>query len=488
VAGVGLAAQARARPQKTAIVFGAERISFADLNARAGRAAALLAARGIGAGDRVAAALRNRPELFEVGFGASRLGAELVPISWRSRTDEARYLAEDSGAKLLVAEEDTALDLPVMRLAEYREHAARAGRGPTGDSPIVFRYYTSGTTGRPKAVERGRHDVERYLGGVRDQLRLFAVDGPDEVHLVCGPLSHSGPSSFAHYGLMLGHTIALMERFDGADALRLISTERVTWTFMAPVHFVRILAVVNAASFDVSSLRRVLHAGAPCPPTLKRQIMELFPPGAVWEFYGMTEGRATVITAEEWRSKPGSVGRAVEGAGIMILDEAGRELPPGHVGLVYVAPIGGARFSYAGDPAKTADAWRGDFYTVGDMGRLDGDGYLYLTDRAQDLIITGGVNVYPAEVEAVLHAHPAVADAAVLGVPDDEWGEAVKAIVEPAGPVGERELIAFCRERLSSYKCPKSVELVERLPRGEDGKVRKRELREPYWSGRGTRI
>jgi len=257
---------------------------------------------------------------------------------------------------------------------------------------------------------------------------------------------------------------------------------------MVPIHFVRLLALPEdvRARYDRGSMRRIIHAAAPCPPDVKRRIIEMFGDDVVWEFYGMTEGRATVITAEEWLRKPGSVGRPMPGARVKILDDAGNEQPPGETGLIYVST--GGRFTYAGAPRQTAEVWNGDFFSVGDMGYVDADGYLFLTDRHQDMIISGGSNVYPAEVEAVLHLHPAVADVAVIGIPDPEWGEAVKAIVEPRAPVEPSELIEFCRARLAHYKCPRTVDLVEQLPREPNGKVRKRELRAPYWEGRATKI
>jgi long-chain acyl-CoA synthetase len=317
---------------------------------------------------------------------------------------------------------------------------------------------------------------------------LDGLTSPDEVHLACGPLYHTAPRAFASYALLLGQTLVLVRSFDAAECLQLIERKRVTWTHMVPINFVRILALQNPHASDLSSMKRVLHAAAPCPVEVKRRIIDLFPTETVWEYYGMTEGLATMISPGEWLEKPGSVGRAAPGIEVHILDEDGRELPPGQVGLVYVTPMAGVRFSYAGAPEKTEEAWRGELYTVGDMGRLDDDGYLFLTDRKQDLIISGGANVYPAEVEAVLYAHPAVGDCAVIGVPDPEWGEQVKAIVEPRGEVTAEELIAFCRTNLAHDKCAKSVDFVDALPRDPNGKVRKRELRDRYWAAKGRKI
>jgi long-chain acyl-CoA synthetase len=257
---------------------------------------------------------------------------------------------------------------------------------------------------------------------------------------------------------------------------------------MVPINFVRILALKHAGDHDLSSMKRVLHAAAPCPVDVKRRVIDLFPPDTVWEYYGMTEGLATMISPNEWLAKPGSVGKAAPNLDVHILDDDGRELPPGEVGLVYVTPMAGVKFAYAGAPEKTREIWRGDLYTVGDMGYLDDDGYLFLTDRKQDLIISGGANVYPAEVESVLYAHPAVGDCAVIGVPDPEWGERVKAIVEPRADVTADELIAFCRANLSHDKCPKEIAFVEELPRDPNGKVRKRELRDRYWAAAGRKI
>lgn len=495
---LGVAAHARAHPDKPAIVAGDRRISYAELDRGANRAARAFRRLGVGEGDRVAVALRNRPEFLESATAAARLGATVIPLSWRFKTEEVRAIVDDAKARLIIAEHDaskTMAGLPALHLGgPYEEALAAEPADPPEDgfdpAPVFFRYYTSGTTGVPKAIQRPDPSREAYLANATSYPQLAGLIEPDEVHLACGPLYHTAPCAFANFALLLGHTVVLMEHFDAGECMRLIERERVTWSHMVPINFIRILALQAQARSrsDLSSVKRILHAAAPCPVDVKRDIIELFPPDTIWEYYGMTEGLATIIPPAEWLAKPGSVGRAAPGIEMTILDEDGRELPPGEVGLVYVSPMGGVRFEYGGAPDKTAQAWRGDRYTVGDMGYLDDDGYLFLTDRKVDLIISGGANIYPAEVEAVLYRHPAVGDCAVIGIPDDEWGEAVLAVVEPRAPASPDDLIEFCRANLAHYKCPRRVELVEKLPRDESGKVRKRELRDPYWAGRERKI
>jgi long-chain acyl-CoA synthetase len=261
---------------------------------------------------------------------------------------------------------------------------------------------------------------------------------------------------------------------------------------MVPAHFIRILELPPEvrARWHLSSVRKILHAAAPCPPEVKRRIMDVFPPGAVWEFYGATEGPGTIISPEEWLARPGSVGRPWPGVTVKILDDDGREVPPGEVGTIYLSALGSGKFSYRNAPEKTAGAFRGDFFTVGDMGWLDADGYLFIADRRTDMVISGGVNIYPAEIEAALHAHPDVVDAAVFGVPDDRWGESLHAVVEPRrdAPLTAAAVQAWCRERLADYKTPRTVEFTAELPRDPNGKVLKRQLREPHWAGRARRV
>jgi long-chain acyl-CoA synthetase len=475
---------AREFPTKDAIVWGPERLSFETLDRRADQAARAFRRLGVRHGDRVAIALGNRPEFFEAAEGVARAGATTVPVSWRFKADEVRYMVDDSQALLLVFEpgmEGEVAGLRAYSLDDYRAAVATEPSKPLDDAADFVvpnaEVYTSGTTGRPKAVERTNVSAPPM-----NFLEFWGIAGLDETHLCCAPVYHSQPRAFAQFALAAGHTLVLMERFDPEEFLRAIDRERVTWVSMAPIHFVRILALSDEtrARYDLSSIRLVMHSAAPCPVDVKRRIMDVFPSDTVWELYGGTEALFTMVSPGEWLQKPGTVGRAGPGITVRILDEEGAELGPGEVGTVYASQ---SHFSYRGAPEATAESWRGEFFTLGEMGHLDEDGYLFLHDRKKDMIVTGGSNVYSAEVEAVLITHPAVADVAVIGIPDPEFGEQVKAIVEATTTVDASELVAFCREHLAHFKCPRSVDFVDVLPRDPSGKVRKRELRRPYWEG-----
>jgi long-chain acyl-CoA synthetase len=277
--------------------------------------------------------------------------------------------------------------------------------------------------------------------------------------------------------------------------LRLVEAERVTISFMTPAHFIRILEVPEAerAAIDLSSLRLIVHGGAPCPVSVKERILDALTPAEVWELYGASEGGATRISPSEWREHPGSVGKPWPGIDVRVIEDAPasgqpRVLPPGETGLVYIRPAGGARFHYHDDPAKTASAWIDDAFTVGDVGHIDADGYLYLTDRASDMVIRGGVNIYPREIEEVLFTHPDVVDCAVFGIPDDRLGERLHAVVEARKPLTDTDLDAWCRARIADYKVPASWALVDELPRHPNGKVLKRLLRDEAWSGHDRKI
>jgi long-chain acyl-CoA synthetase len=490
-------AHARERGDTPALV-GERVLTWRQLDHRANQVARALASRGIGAGDRIAVGLRNSIEYFELIAGAGRLGAVVLPLSFRLKRDEIEYLVSDTGARVVVAEPANAAEFVGLPECIYRgepyeswvdEHDQTPLLDPAGTGLAPLRFYTSGTTGRPKAIIRKPGDPTREaaLQEIMDA-RLGVVSRPGEVHLLAAVMYHTAPGAYACMALSTGHTVVIMDHFDAEEALALIEHHRVSWTQMAPIHLVRITGLPEDVrhKYDLSSMKRLLHAGAPCPVEVKWKVLELFHPGVVYEYYAATEGLGTECTDEDWRAKPGTVGRPLGGIKIHILDEDGQQVGPNQVGQVYID--NGTRFEYDGAPEKTAEAWRGPAFSVGDMGYLDEEGYLFLTDRKTHMIISGGANIYPAEVENVLFAHAAVADAAVVGVPDDEFGEQVKAIVELRSPASAAELIEFCRDRLAHYKCPKSVDFVDTLPRDPNGKIRKRQLRDPYWVGHATRI
>jgi len=500
---------------KPALILGERSTTYAELDARANRIARALHRAAVGRGDRVAVALRNSIEWFEILHGLGRLGALLVPLSYRGKGPELAYMLRDSGARVLITEAslrdeiDRALDeQPMASEAVWIVGAASPWRGESfeariaaeSSSPLDDGYpgggynvmiYTSGTTGFPKGIVREELPPERMHLQLQGIARLWEFAAAD-VHLVTGPVYHTAPGSMGQVHLLVGATVVIMPRFDAEECLRLIERHRVTTLQMVPAMFSRLLALPEATRrrYDISSVRLVLHAAAPCPVEVKRRIIEVFPSGTVWEFYGASEGGATRIGPEEWLRKPGSVGRPWPGLSVKILGDDGRDSAPGEVGTIYISLTPGARFTYRGADDKTHAAYRDDFFTVGDMGYLDADGYLFIADRKIDMIISGGANIYPAEVEQVLHRHPEVIDTAVVGVPDDEMGESVRAIVElrPGARVSAEELIAFCRRDLAHYKCPRVVELVPELPREPSGKVLKRLLRENYWAGRTRKI
>jgi len=474
----GVAAQARHRPDRVALVFGELRLTYAEVDRAANAWARVLAERGVGPDRRLGIALPNRPEWMLAALGAARLGAEVVPIPHGATPEERAYFETDGAVGFCCDERN---------LAATVADVAASPDGPLPDAAddyVVLRAYTSGTTGRPKAVVRPAFPRAALMLGVVRYFESYGLAGVDEVNLTASPLHHLAGFSGPHSAWLLGHTCVLMARYDPAEALRLIAAERVTYWVCAPIHLYRLmrLPAASRAAADVSSIRRVLHGSAPCPVELKREVMRFFPPGTVWETYGGTETMGTVITPEEWERKPGSVGRPARGSVIKILDTEGNELPPGEPGLVYIGSEWGRGFRYGGPEDLTESVYRGDLATLGDVGYLDEDGYLFLVDRAKDVVITGGANVYPAEVETVLARHPGVAEVAVVGVPDPEYGELVTAVVVPEPDVPPEALVTdvdrFCRAHLVAYKCPRRYELVDELPRDPMGKVRKRELRD----------
>jgi len=483
----GVAAIAEAEPGRTALVFGERRVSFSELDRLADAWARALEPHVRRPGDRVAVALPNGVDVLAAWHGVARLGALVVPVNTRLTAAEAAYLIADSAARAVVSDGAAAAvqaaadsGVPALGLEEAA-HELRSGSGPpTADyleSPVMTMTYTSGTTGRPKGIVRPPPAPATVAPP--NPFAAFWGFRPDDVHLMCGPVYHTAPSAYALMHLVEGATVVVMERWDATEALRLVEAERVTTSQMVPAQFIRILEA-DWRRFDLSSVRKILHAAAPCPVPVKRRVMEVFPPDVVWEYYGASEGMATVVSPQEWAAKPGTVGRPFPGLSIRILDEEGEPLPAGEVGAVFISAFAGRGFEYHNAPDKTRSAWRDGYFTVGDLGWLDEDGYLFLADRRTDLILSGGVNIYPAEVETALLEDDDVVDAAVFGLPDERMGQKVHAVVElrPGASRDEEALRRRLARHLADFKLPRSIEFVDELPREPNGKVVKTRLRQ----------
>jgi long-chain acyl-CoA synthetase len=475
--------------------------TFTELNAEANRLSRLFDDHGIVEGEGVVLLCGNRPEFAATYAATHRRGLRLTAVNWHLTAEETAYIAEDCQAKAIVADVEladvaTAVAARTGLATRIAVGGAIDGFDPWDDAlgsydgsniagPVLgsSMLYTSGTTGRPKGVFRKKAVPPTAVG----QLPFDYRDG--DRHLCTGPLYHAAPLSFSlAIPLLNGIGVTLMTQWTAEDSLRLVEADHVTHTHMVPTMFHRMLSLPDDVRnrYDVSSLRFVLHGAAPCPVSVKQQMMTWLGP-VVHEYYGATEGVGTWIYGSTWLQHPGSVGQAVIPGTIMIGDEEAKPLPTGEPGIVYLAKIRGDGFEYYNDRSKTDSTYRagGEWFTVGDIGYLDEDGWLFLTDRSANLIISGGVNIYPAEVDEVLLTHPAVADAAAIGVPSEEWGEEVKAVVEvkpgvPADDELARALIAHCREHLAHYKCPRSVDFVDRLPRQDNGKISKVRLRDRY--------
>ena len=486
----GVSAHAAAQPDKLALVLGSESRSYGELDERTTRLAHTLLAQGA-AGGVVAAMLPNGFEFIETGVASGKAGARFLPVNYHLRSDEVRHLLVDSGAAVLVVD---AASLPAAVAALPTEGAPRlivtgveyeqlitgstaAPALPSGPSWLPM-FYTSGTTGRPKGVVHAAFGPDRAALAQQAQAALWQWQA-DDVYLMSGPAYHASHCGWAMTALFLGATTVLMPTWDARSWLALVEQHRVSRSFMVPAHFIRVLEVPEEerSAVDLSSLRIVVHGGAPCPIDVKRRFLAAVP-AEVWELYGGSEGGATRIGPAEWLSHPGSVGLPWPGTEVRVLDEMGKPLPAGQTGLVYIRPFGGQRFEYRGDPDKTREAWVEDAFTVGDIGHLDEEGYLYLTDRASDLVIRGGVNIYPREIEEVLHTHPGVVDCAVFGVPDARNGEELVAVVEVLPGVSTDDLREHLAERLARFKVPRDIRLTDALPRDPNGKVLKRLLRE----------
>jgi long-chain acyl-CoA synthetase len=500
---------AEQRPDQPCVVEcpSGNRFTFGELAGRAHQVVHALRSRGLRTGSIVVYALPNDVDMLWWQFALQESGMHGIALNPALSPTEISTIVEHSGADALVVHERYAASsaltdssAPVLRIAVggaiegFEPFASLIDGLPTTTpedrsvgSPIS---YSSGTTGKPKAIARPAPAGDPSV--LADQMKLFGRAFQflpfDGVHLVSAGMHHGGCQGFYQGALTVGQALAIMGRFDAERCLQMIEAHRVTTAYMVPTQFVRLLRLPDEvrSRFDVSSLKVVVHSAAPCPMEVKRQMLDWWGP-VIWETYGGMEGAAAIAKPHRWLERPGTVGRAVNGMSIKILDDDGNELQPGETGHVYLEPAA-PTFEYRGEPELTASVHRGKAFTLGDLGFLDEDGYLFLRDRAKDMIISGGVNIYPAEIEGVLSAHPQVNDVAVIGLPDPEWGESVKAVVELVDGVDGSdaladELAAFCRERLARFKCPRTFEFRNELPRTEAGKLYKRLLREEFLEG-----
>ncbi|AEG47865.1 o-succinylbenzoate--CoA ligase [Sphingobium chlorophenolicum L-1] len=499
---------ARTTPQKPAVIMAesGRSLSFAELEDRANRTAHLLRSLGIQRGDCVAAMLENGIDMFDIACAAERIGVYFTAVSSKLTAAEGEYIVRDSGSKAFftspqvgaVADELAGLlaGAPLFMTAPasgpYRDWDKAASEFPPSPVPDEsaggLMLYSSGTTGRPKGIKRPLPETGILTMPFFEPLftRIYGAS-QDSVYLCPAPLYHAAPLNWALLALRVGCTVVVMEKFDEEAVLKAIEQYKVTIAQFVPTHFIRMLKLPeeNRAKYDVSSLKTVFHAAAPCPVPIKQAMIDWLGP-IVHEYYSGTEGNGiTIISPEEWLKKKGSVGRAMN-CTLFACDENGEPLPVGETGQIFFA--GGNEFEYHNDREKTLDSRNTRGWTsLGDVGYVDEDGYLFLTDRKSFMIISGGVNIYPQEIENLLVTHPKIADVAVIGAPDPDMGEKVVAVVQPAdmsqvGPELAEDIRLFCREHLSGVKVPRQVDFVEELPRHPTGKLYKRLVRDQYWS------
>ena len=512
-----------ARPLFSGIISGERRRGHAEVADRSARMAGGFEGLGVKQGDSVCILMRNDIAFIEAAYGAMQLGAYAVPVNWHFKPEEINYILEDSGSRVLVAHAHmlyplrdvipkgvTVLGVPAPPeiLSHYRidpDHLAtpdfardletwleaqRPYDGPARPQPANM-IYTSGTTGHPKGVRRHAPTPEQSASAERMRALIYGLR-PGARALLPGPLYHSAPNSFGLRAGRLGGALVLMPRFEPEEFLRLVEAERIDTIFMVPTMFIRLMKLPEAVrrKYDVSSLHHVIHAAAPCPADVKRAMIEWWGP-VIHEFYGSTEsGAVTFANSEDALRKPGTVGRIAPGAELRFIGEDGKILPQGEIGEIYSRISGNPDFTYHNKPEKRAEIDRDGFITSGDVGYIDEDGYVFICDRKRDMVISGGVNIYPDEIEAALHSVPGVHDCAVFGIPDEEFGEALMAVVEPQAGVtlDVADIRARLKTALADYKVPKHVEILKNLPREDSGKIFKRRLRDPYWERAGRRI
>ncbi len=510
-------------PLAKGIVSGHRRKTQDEVNDRSRLIAGGLAALGVKQGDSVGILMRNDIAFLEAAYAVMTLGAYAVPINWHFKSDEIAYVVGDSGARVLIGHADllhgfagvvpagvTLLSLtpPPEIVTTYRIDSALCSAAPGTidfdgwlarqtpyDGPALPQpqnmIYTSGTTGHPKGVKRYAPTPEQTASMEAMRALIYGLK-PGVRALLPGPLYHSAPNAFGLRAGRLGDLLVIMPRFDAEEFLRIIDEQKIDNVFMVPTMFTRLLKLPESVrkSYDVSSLRHIIHAAAPCPADVKRAMIEWFGP-VIFEFYGSTEsGAVTFANSEDALKKPGTVGKISPGAELRFIGDDGRILPQGEIGEIYSRIAANPDFTYHNKPEKRTEIDRDGFITSGDVGYIDADGYVFICDRKRDMVISGGVNIYPAEIEAVLHGLSGVHDCAVFGIPDEEFGEALMAVVEPQSDA--KLDVAAIREQLklalAGYKVPKHIEVQQSLPREDSGKIFKRRLRDPYWQRAGRNI
>ena len=506
-----LAAHADRHPDKPALIEGERVWSWATLVERRNRLGHALQALGLAPGAHAIVYAANSIEHYLAGTGARAAGLIPAPMNHRLVAEEVAYILDHSDAIAVFVSDQFVPVVEAVRagarkvrhfilMGEARRDwavhlddlLARGEPGPVelpaGAAFGASMIYTGGTTGKPKGALRRTIDPQ----GLMETLRALDLLDPNHVHLVAGPMYHSAPGGLAFYAHIVGATVVIMPKFDPERALAEIERRRCSSTFMAPTLLKRIVDLPASvrARYDVSSMRTIIMAAAPCPASVKEAVVAYFGP-ALFEFYGSSElGVNTILAPDDVLRKPGSCGRAAPGREIALLDDDGRPVPVGEPGELYVKHFPGILDEYYKDPEATARLRRGDWYSVGDVAYMDADGFYYICDRKRDMIISAGVNIYPAEIEDALHRHPDIQDVAVFGVPDDDWGERVHAAVQPrpGARLTAEDVMTFARRHLGGYKVPREVTFHDDFPRDHAGKLLKRVLREPYWVGRASRV
>lgn len=511
--GMALALHARVNPEGAAIISPTGSRTWKEFNERANQLVRVFRRHQLKPGDGVALLAHNGPEFAEVWAATQRSGLRLTAVNWHQSAELIAYVVDNCDARAIVASgrfvagaaeaEAQAGKKLALKLAfagsidGYEDYEASLSREDPQNiedpEPGSTMLYTSGTTGRPKGVYRKTRPVVSQLTGVCNETARWKPS--TDLSLLTGPLYHAAPLGINFViPINAGVGVLLMDKWDAEQTLRLIEHHKATHTHLVPTMMHRMLQLPKSVrnQYDVSSMRWIIHGAAPCPQHIKQQMMDWFGP-VIYEYYSSTEGGGVFVRPEDWLKKPGTVGKAVPGVEIKLLDPDGNPTPQGSEGLIYVkAPVTG-RFEYYKETGKTEASYKGDWFTLGDMGRLDEDGDLFLTGRTAELIISGGVNIYPVEIDEILIRHPDIADAAVVGVPNEDWGEEIKAVVElKPGVTGSEataeSILDFARQHLPGFQRPRTVDFVDTLPRNAAGKVLRAQVRAPYWAGRTKSI